>query len=170
VRFCLQLMAIATVLLVDASAESFTFSGLAAVIDGDTISIGQQSIRLAAIDACELDQDGLRGNEVWACGIAAWSYLRKIVEGQHVRCKIVDEDHDRRYVGQCFVGNVDVGLAMVQNGLAELRLRYLSRAHIINLLEYERAENQALADKLGIWSAEIENQHIATRAKSSQAP
>jgi endonuclease YncB( thermonuclease family) len=101
----------------DAAAEPSAWSGQARVIDGDTISIRQQRIRIAAIDACELDQTGLKDGQNWRCGVIARSYLRKMIDGQHVRCEIIDQDRYRRLVGQCFIGDTDVGLAMVNAGL-----------------------------------------------------
>ncbi|TIT77908.1 MAG: thermonuclease family protein [Mesorhizobium sp.] len=125
----------------DAAAEPSAWSGRARVIDGDTISIRQQRIRIAAIDACELDQTGLKDGQTWRCGVIARSYLRKMIDGQHVRCDIIDQDRYRRLVGQCFIGDADVGLAMVNAG-----------------------------NGLGIWSAEIESPHLYRRAKPSKMP
>nr|WP_234826450.1 thermonuclease family protein [Sinorhizobium meliloti] len=49
-----------------------------------------------------------------------------MIDGQHVRCDIIDRDQYRRLVGQCFIGDVDIGLAMVKAGLAEAMLeRYV---------------------------------------------
>ncbi|TIS62310.1 thermonuclease family protein [Mesorhizobium sp.] len=155
----------------NAAAEPTAWSGQARVIDGDTISIRQQRIRIAAIDACELDQTGLKDGQTWRCGVIARSYLRKMIDGQHVRCDIIDQDRYRRLVGrQCFIGDIDVGLAMVNAGLAEAMLRYLPSSHPISLVEYGVAENRARGNGLGIWSAEIESPHLYRRAKPSQIP
>lgn len=54
-----------------AAAEPATWSGTARVIDGDTISVGRQRIRIAAIDACEQKQTGIQDGKVWPCGLAA---------------------------------------------------------------------------------------------------
>ncbi|TIS71548.1 MAG: thermonuclease family protein, partial [Mesorhizobium sp.] len=55
-----MLAAVAAIWCMDAAAEPSAWPGQARVIDGDTISIRQQRIRIAAIDACELDQTGLK--------------------------------------------------------------------------------------------------------------
>lgn len=114
-----------------AAAEPTTWSGTARVIDGDTISVRRQRIRIAAIDACELKQTGIQNGKVWPCGAVARSYLRKMIDGKHVRCEIIDKDQYRRLVGQCFIADTDIGLAMVNAGLAESMLRYLPRSHSI---------------------------------------
>ncbi|WP_286167655.1 thermonuclease family protein [Ochrobactrum sp. 3-3] len=153
-----------------AAAETGTWSGRARVIDGDTISIGRQRIRIAAIDSCELKQTGIQSGKVWPCGLVARSYLRRMVDGKHVRCEIIDRDQYRRLVGQCFIADTDIGLAMVNAGLAEAMLRYLPRSHSISLVEYGEAENRARDRGLGIWSAEIESPHLYRRGKSSSKP
>jgi len=104
----------AALVIVHGSAEAADYSGRARVIDGDTISIRNQRIRIAAIDACERDQTGSKGGKLWPCGVAARSYLGKMIDGQHVRCDIIDQDQYRRLVGQCFIGDVDIGLALVK--------------------------------------------------------
>ena len=138
------------------------------VLDGDTISIREQHIRIAAIDACELDQTGLKDGQTWRCGVIARSYLRKMIDGQHVRCEIIDQDRYRRLVGQCFIGDTDVGLAMVNAGLAEAMLQYLPSSHPISLVEYGEAENRARGNGLGIWSAERSKVRISIAAPSPQ--
>ncbi|MDW9924789.1 thermonuclease family protein, partial [Sinorhizobium meliloti] len=117
-----MLVLFAALVIVHGPAESADYSGRARVIDGDTISIRNQRIRIAAIDACERDQTGLKDGKVWGCGVAARSYLGKMIDGQHVGCDIIDQDQYRRLVGQCFIGDVDIGLAMVKAGLAEAML------------------------------------------------
>ncbi|MEI2300536.1 thermonuclease family protein [Ensifer sp. MJa1] len=158
----------ATLIVIGSSAEAADLSGRARVIDGDTFNIRNQRIRIAAIDACESYQTGLKDGKVWRSGVAARSYLGKMIDGQHVRCDIIDQDQHRRLVGQCFIGDIDIGLAMVKAGLAEAMLRYLPATRSISEVEYGQAENRARDDGLGIWSAEIESPHVYRRYKSSE--
>ena len=130
--------------------------GRARVIDGDTIAIGGQRIRIAAIDACERDQTGLREGRAWPCGRIARDRLDSMIGGQPVTCAIIDRDRFGRLVGQCFAGSLDLGLAMVRAGMAETMFRYLPDGHGIGLRAYELAEWRASQRRLGIWSAEIE--------------
>lgn len=153
-----------------AAADPATWSGTVRVIDGDTISVRQQRIRIAAIDACELGQTGLRNGKVWQCGIEGRAFLRRMIDGKHVSCRIIDRDQYRRLVGHCFYKEIDIGLAMVRAGLAESMLRYLPSSHPINLVEYGEAENSARDRRLGLWSAEIKSPHLYRRAKKSRAP
>ncbi|MDF1734954.1 MAG: hypothetical protein P1U37_06685 [Minwuia sp.] len=71
------------------------FSGPARIIDGDTLMIGGQSIRLFGIDTPERGQPGFA---------AATRHLRAITAGGAVTCHTVDVDRYRRAVGMCRTG------------------------------------------------------------------
>lgn len=96
--------------------------------------------------------------------------LGKMIDGQHVRCDIIDHDQYRRLVGQCFIGDVDIGLAMVKAGLAEAMLRYLPATHSISEVEHGQAESRARDGGFGMWSAEVESPHEYRRSESSRIP
>lgn len=139
-----------------ANSQPREIRGLARVVDGDTISIARQRIRIAAIDACERDQLGTRNGKSWQCGQVARSAMMRLANGQFIRCRIVDIDRYRRPVGQCFDdADQDIGLTMLKNGMAETMFQYLPRTHSIALGEYSRAEKRAQSKQLGIWSAKI---------------
>lgn len=55
--------------------KSNVINGSAKVIDGDTIKIGEQRIKLAGIDAVELHQKCLRDGVEWNCGEGAKAWL-----------------------------------------------------------------------------------------------
>lgn len=153
-----------------AAAEQWSGSvaGTARVIDGDTISIRQQRVRIAAIEACEKKQSGFVNGKTWPCGLVARRYLRKMIDGMHVSCRIIDVDRYNRSVGQCFLGNTDIGIAMVRAGQAEAMLRYLPRNHCIDIADYGYAENEARERLLGIWAADVESPHLYRRAHASR--
>ncbi len=48
--------------------NSETYNGRFFVIDGDTLSKGEERFRLLGIDAAELPHTCLRGGESWQCG------------------------------------------------------------------------------------------------------
>ena len=143
-------------------------AGTARVIDGNTISIRQQRVRIAAIDACDMQQSGLLNRKTWPCGLVARSYLRKMIDGKHVFCRTVDVDRYKHTVGQCYLQNNDIGLAMLRAGQAAAMLRFLPRNHGIDLAEYGYAENGARERLLGIWSADAESPHLYRRAHASR--
>jgi endonuclease YncB( thermonuclease family) len=154
-------------LLIAAPAALADYSGRARVIDGDTFSIRQQRIRVAAIDACERDQTGTKNGVEWACGIEARRYLARMIDGQHVRCVEVDRDQYNRLVGQCFVEDRDIGLEMVKAGHAELLLRYLPKSHPIDLDQYQSAEDRARQLRQGLWGAEVVSPSSYRRSHAS---
>jgi len=145
-----------------------TISGTARVIDGDTISIRKQRNRIAAIDACEVDQTGFRREVEWPCGKAARSFIHSIADGKHVECFVIDRDQYRRLVAQCFESGREIGLAIVAAGLAETLFRYPPKQHRMELKEYFAAEERAKAARLGMWSAEIKkpSDHRRSRQKA----
>nr|WP_307159857.1 thermonuclease family protein [Rhizobium paknamense] len=153
-------------LLFTASSAAADYSGRARVIDGDTFSIRQQRIRIAAIDACERDQTGFKNGAIWRCGIEARRFLARMIDGKHVRCVEVDRDQYKRLVGQCFIDNSDIGLEMVKAGQASLLLRYLPRSHPIDLDQYRRAEARARQRGQGLWGAQVESPSSYRRSHS----
>ena len=84
------------------------------VIDGDTIVIADQLVRLHGIDAPELDQTSWwRGQQI-ACGTMSLAALEALIAGVKVRCKAVERD---RLVATAFVPNgVDIGRRLVSAG------------------------------------------------------
>ena len=62
-------------LLAPAVAIGATF-GTARVIDGDTIQVAGQRIRLYGIDAAEINQLCQRKGVLWLCGVEAAKTLR----------------------------------------------------------------------------------------------
>ena len=68
--------------------------GPARVIDGDTLDVAGERVRLHGIDAPEKDQTCTIDGRAWECGIAAWGRLVQILAGQIVRCERRDVDHN----------------------------------------------------------------------------
>ena len=70
-----------TFFLILFSSTSFAekiIEGKAKIIDGDTIHINKNKIRLHGIDAPEMDQTCAIKNKVWHCGIESSAALKKI--------------------------------------------------------------------------------------------
>lgn len=120
-------------------------AGRARVIDGDTLDLGGQKVRLFGIDAPELDQVCDRDGRRWACGDAARAALAQIVGGRRVICAVQDIDRYGRNVATCLAGGEDVAALMVRQGLAVAYRRYSGR--------YINAEAAARADGIGLWAS-----------------
>ena len=130
--------------LLTAPAAGSAISGAGSPIDGDSLAVGQQEVRLHGIDAPELGQNCNRNGQTWDCGRAAADQLNKLIAGQSVSCVSVGRDRYGRMLGQCRVGDRSLNQAMVATGYALAYRRYSSA--------YVSAEESAKLAKRGIWS------------------
>jgi len=120
--------------------------GVASVIDGDTLEIHGQRIRLHGIDAPESQQLCLAAdNEPWRCGQQASLALADRIGRAPIACRRTDTDHYGRMIGICFRGGEDLNAWLISSGWA-VAYRQYSR-------EYVPLEDQAKAAKRHIWSS-----------------
>jgi len=119
-------------------------TGPAKVIDGDTIVVAGELIRLHGIDAPELDQTfSWRGEQV-VCGTMSLAALEALIAGVKVRCEVVERDRHGRLVAKVFSPNgVDIGRRLVSAGWALAYRRYSK--------DYVAAENEARKARRGMW-------------------
>ena len=121
--------------------------GPARVIDGDTLDFSGQRVRLHGIDAPESKQKCWLGGSEWLCGKASSRALKNLIEGTVVRCNKIDRDRYGRIVGKCHSKGLDIGKAMVANGMALAYRKYSS--------DYINAEIAAKAEQVGIWKSDF---------------
>jgi len=123
---------------------SFSLTGRARVLDGDTLRINGRRIRLHGMDAPEMHQTcrNERGRR-WHCGIEARRHLVSLIGGVRISCYQVTTDHFGRMVAVCRRGRMDLGRRMVRDGWAVAYVRY-SRAYV-------QEETQAKRNRRGIW-------------------
>ena len=93
-------------------------TGSARVIDGDTIVIGTERIRLHAIDAPESHQACRRHGVTWFCGAEASRALRGLVGDGPVRCDERGRDRYGRLISVCWANDVDLNARMVATDVA----------------------------------------------------
>lgn len=94
------------------------------VLDGDTLRLGSETIRLWGIDAPEGKQRCLRAGASYDCGAAATAALGQFVARGPVRCEAIERDRYGRTVAQCWVDDDDLGALMVRAGWALDYVRY----------------------------------------------
>ena len=135
-RTCAVLLAL---VLAPPGAQALT--GEATVVDGDTLVIGSERIRIFGIDAPESDQDCGDG---WPCGREATRAVEDLTRGRSVRCEGDTRDFYGRLIAVCYAGSVDIGGDLVRRGLA-LAYRTYSMAYVEH-------EDEARRHGLGVWS------------------
>ncbi|OCX60008.1 hypothetical protein BFP70_17850 [Thioclava sp. SK-1] len=135
--------------LLASSAGAQVVQGRARIVDGDTLELRGQMVRLHGIDAPETTQTcRTAAGAQWDCGHAATAHLRRLTAGD-IRCN--GDQHDRygRLVAKCFRGQTDLGAQMVSDGFA-----FAYRAYA---LDYVAQEKQALVAGRGIWAGDVQN-------------
>ncbi len=98
----MRALALAAALLLFAfPALAQDITGPARVIDGDTLDIAGQRIRLHGIDAPESKQRCRAGRSEIECGKEATKVLRSIIARESVTCEERDVDRYGRIVAVC---------------------------------------------------------------------
>ncbi len=117
--------------------------GVASVIDGDTLEIHDQRIRLHGIDAPESGQSCEKDGRQYRCGQQAALALADKIGRAPIRCEQLDIDRYKRIVAVCRLGAEDLNGWMVRQGWA-IAYRQYSR-------DYVDDESAAQVAKAGKW-------------------
>ncbi len=143
------LISLALAIAAGAPAMAEPISGVATVVDGDTIAVEgtEARIRFYGIDTPESKQtcDDANGQR-YLCGSQAAQYLASLI-GRNGRVQCFEEDRDRygRVVAECVTrGNVVLNAEMVRAGWAVEYKRYSDG-------RYTAEENEAKAARRGLW-------------------
>jgi endonuclease YncB( thermonuclease family) len=122
--------------------------GVASVIDGDTLDVNGQRIRLHGIDAPESRQ-ACQDAKGWdyRCGQQATRALIGKIGGQAVSCDRWDTDRYGRTVAVCWAGGENLNRWLVSEGLAVAYTRYS--------MKYIPAELAARIAGRGIWAGDF---------------
>uniref|UniRef100_A0A383VJI2 TNase-like domain-containing protein n=1 Tax=Tetradesmus obliquus TaxID=3088 RepID=A0A383VJI2_TETOB len=128
------------------------FEGPARIVDGDTLYIGTEKVRLYAVDAPEKTQacTNSRG-ESYMCGQVALQALKERVGTRPVHCEVKSKDQYGRNVAACSImdGRLseDMGSWLVANGHA-VAYKQFGKDYIV-------MEEKAHAMKKGVWQGEF---------------
>ena len=113
------------------------------VLDGDTLEVAGERIRLHGIDAPERRQRCVVDGEAWPCGTEASLALAARIADHRVECEETDKDRYGRIVAVCRIGESDLNAWMVAEGWALAYRRYA--------MDYTGQEAAAEAARRGIW-------------------
>ncbi len=127
-------------------------AGRPKIIDGDTLEVQGQAIRLYGIDAPELGQACTIEGRAYDCGMVARTALLDLTAGVAVTCKVVSAEvvsaepgraaEDGR-IGRCFAQGYDLSEGMAYTGWA-LALPEVSERYLV-------FEERAQAAGRGLW-------------------
>lgn len=145
-RICSIIVLILPCLVGQAKAARL-IAGEARVIDGDTLEVAGQTVRLFGIDAPEHDQTCTQNGVSWRCGAWSEDMLALAIGAQEISCTGSEVDRYGRLLAQCEAGGQDLGKTLVRSGAALAYLRYSA--------VYEGDETHARAAKVGIWQGDM---------------
>lgn len=132
-----------TTSLAESTVNAAPIAGPASVVDGDTLVIGGQRIRLFGIDAPESSQSCKINGRLSRCGWRAAHELESKIADRPLHCEQKSRDQYGRIVAICSVEGEELNAWMVRNGQA-LAYRLFTEDYV--LLEAEAAAAQA-----GMW-------------------
>lgn len=114
-------------------------------VDGDSLFVGRDEVRLKGIDAPEGRQTCTRDGRDWDCGNAARDALRRLIGNDVVVCRSVERDKHGRVLGYCTAGGRNLNAGMVASGMA------------VAYGGYNREEAEARAQKRGLWGSDFKS-------------
>lgn len=120
--------------------------GQASVIDGDTLEMDGQRIRLWGIDAPEIEQICQQASKQVKCGQISAFILADFLRQRTLSCLQKDIDHYGRIVALCKVNEIDLGQWQIEQGQALSYRKYSGDF-------YNLAEDQAREAKRGLWAS-----------------
>lgn len=142
-------LAAAALLAPGAIAQTIETAGPAVIVDGDTIEIGAQAIRIHGIDAPETGQKCQLPKGTWNCSKAAINALAKMTAGKTVRCVGHEFDDYGRLIARCRTeAEHDIGARLVSSGLAWAFVKYSA--------DYIDLEMRPRRHKVGIWQSKTQ--------------
>ena len=123
---------------------NISFADNLKIIDGDTIILNGEKIRFSGIDAPELKQTCLQGDQEVGCGMSAKMLLVKKIGNNIPECISEGKDVYKRTLAECFVNGESLSKFLVRSGYAFAYRKYSTK--------FIKDEEFAKANKLGMWA------------------
>lgn len=124
----------------EATSDTNQIAGIASVVDGDTIEIHDQRIRLSGFDTPESGKRCGDTNVYQSASLA----LSDFIANRTVTCTPTGTDRYDRVTATCSVGGTDLGDQVVSQGWGRDWPRYSNGA-------YADEEATARAERRGLW-------------------
>jgi endonuclease YncB( thermonuclease family) len=130
---------------IDAKLEH-SFSGKISVIDGDSIRVGENEVRLMGIDAPEYKQTCFDAKNIeYSCGKISREFLLNFANQKDGVCHYHQKDKYNRFLAKCYIGEVVINEEIVKNGMAVI-YNFGNGDPKLDELELQAKNNH-----LGIW-------------------
>ena len=152
----MHLLVFALVLMFALPAEAAVV-GVPSIIDGDTLDIHGERIRLFGIDAPEGKQVCQVQGKPIRCGQVSANALDVMIGRRPISCTPEDRDQYGRTVAVCYLGKIELNEWMVRQGHAVAYTRYSAN--------YVAAEAEARKAKRGIWASKFDRPEEWRRSK-----
>jgi endonuclease YncB( thermonuclease family) len=125
---------------------NLTFSGITKVIDGDSIKVDGNEVRLLGLDAPEYKQTCLNAdNTEYNCGQISKKFLFNLANDKETTCYYAHKDMYHRFLAKCYIGKISINEEIVKNGMAVI-YDYKNSDEKMDGLELN-----AKTAKIGIW-------------------
>jgi len=121
-------------------------SGKPVIIDGDSLKLEGQELRLIGIDAPEYSQTCKNADQitVYQCGKLAREHLIKLLSVGKLSCEGSQQDKYDRLLAICMVDGFEINSQMVSDGWA------------LAFGSYYKEETSAEKAKRGVWAGEFQ--------------
>ena len=138
-------------------SKSEIIYGEATVVDGDTIKINDNKIRLFGIDAPEKKQmckkiflsiSFFSFEKDYPCGVISTQKLKNLLNKKIIKCYVEGKDIFKRKLAICFRNKLNINSWLVRNGHAVAYKKYSKK--------YLMEEIEAKNDKRGLWQGKFE--------------
>jgi endonuclease YncB( thermonuclease family) len=131
-------------------ARAETLAGSAIVIDGRTIEVDGQAVRLLDLDAPAIGQHCRDATGAdYGCGERAAAALSDHLHQRKVSCDWAFQDREGRRLGRCTLAGKDVALWLIRQGWGLPDRDCKCEA-------YREAAGQAKAKHLGLWAGSFD--------------
>ena len=143
------------------------YIGVPRIIDGDSLEVQEQTIRLYGIDAVERSQRCCSSDgQKYRCGRQATQALKTWINNRPISCVATQTDRYDRWLGQCSLGSRSINEWLVENGWA---IVYSYRGRLPdNASDLIPIQRQAKNQRRGIWQGDFLTPTSWRRASSTE--